>query len=260
MSEHTREPLGKKLRFEVFKRDKFTCQYCGEKAPNVILHCDHIQPVAEGGRTEIMNLITSCQPCNSGKGARLLSDDSVVEKQRAQIEELEERRQQLEMMLEWRSGLTALDEELVEHICAHIAAKSDFKPNENGKQGIRKWVKKFSVQEILDAVDASFAQYLRFSGEKATTESWELAFSKVPAVGSIQKKQKDKPYLKDLYYIQAICRNRFGGKFYNCIDTMEQAYVSGVPTQTLTRIARQAVDEDDFESDVDAARHFAERP
>ena len=29
-----REPISKKLRFEVFKRDSFTCQYCGSKAPD----------------------------------------------------------------------------------------------------------------------------------------------------------------------------------------------------------------------------------
>lgn len=31
-----RQPVGPKLRFEVFKRDKFTCMYCGAKAPEVV--------------------------------------------------------------------------------------------------------------------------------------------------------------------------------------------------------------------------------
>lgn len=55
-----RQSISKKLRFEVFKRDKFTCQYCGKSAPEVVLHVDHIHPVSEGGETEIINLITSC--------------------------------------------------------------------------------------------------------------------------------------------------------------------------------------------------------
>lgn len=50
MRENKREPVGKKLRFEVFKRDKFTCQYCGAKAPDVVLHVDHIQAVAKAER------------------------------------------------------------------------------------------------------------------------------------------------------------------------------------------------------------------
>jgi len=69
-----RKALSKKTRFEVFKRDAFTCQYCGSHPPSVILHVDHIHPVAEGGTNDQDNLITACQSCNLGKGARLLSD------------------------------------------------------------------------------------------------------------------------------------------------------------------------------------------
>ena len=64
-----RKALSKKLRFEVFKRDKFTCQYCGRMAPDVILEVDHINPVAEGGNNNFNNLVTACQDCNRGKGA-----------------------------------------------------------------------------------------------------------------------------------------------------------------------------------------------
>jgi 5-methylcytosine-specific restriction endonuclease McrA len=64
-----RKAIGKKIRFEVFKRDKFTCQYCGEKSPDVILHIDHINPVAEGGGNDIINLITSCVACNLASAA-----------------------------------------------------------------------------------------------------------------------------------------------------------------------------------------------
>jgi len=62
--------IGKKLRFEIFKRDSFTCQYCGRTPPDVVLHVDHIHPVAKGGDDDPMNLITSCDSCNLGKGAR----------------------------------------------------------------------------------------------------------------------------------------------------------------------------------------------
>jgi 5-methylcytosine-specific restriction endonuclease McrA len=37
-----RKSVGQKLRFEVFKRDGFTCQYCGCSAPNSVLEIDHI--------------------------------------------------------------------------------------------------------------------------------------------------------------------------------------------------------------------------
>lgn len=68
-----RKAIPKKLRFEVFKRDSFKCQYCGITPNQEILQVDHIVPVAEGGENDIDNLITSCQPCNIGKGARSLT-------------------------------------------------------------------------------------------------------------------------------------------------------------------------------------------
>ncbi len=42
-------PVGPKQRFDILRRDKFTCQYCGRSAPDVELHVDHIIPRAKGG-------------------------------------------------------------------------------------------------------------------------------------------------------------------------------------------------------------------
>lgn len=82
--------ITKKLRFEVFKRDSFTCQYCGRKSPDVVLNVDHINPVKRGGKNDILNLITSCFDCNSGKKDRILDDNSVIKKQQQQLEKLNE--------------------------------------------------------------------------------------------------------------------------------------------------------------------------
>ena len=73
MSETTkRKATSKRLRFEVFKRDAFTCQYCGAQPPEIVLVCDHIDPVKLGGLTTIDNLVTSCEACNQGKAANPL--------------------------------------------------------------------------------------------------------------------------------------------------------------------------------------------
>lgn len=68
-----RKSTGKRLRFEVFKRDHFTCQYCGRQPPEVVLVCDHVVPVVEGGETSLDNLMTACEPCNQGKAHRSLT-------------------------------------------------------------------------------------------------------------------------------------------------------------------------------------------
>lgn len=58
------------IRELVFQRDLFLCQYCFETAKR--FHCDHIMPLARGGRTVPNNLITACGTCNTGKRDKLL--------------------------------------------------------------------------------------------------------------------------------------------------------------------------------------------
>ena len=55
------------IRWRILKRDNFTCQYCGRKAPNVELHIDHIIPQSRGDSDAEINLLTSCVECNIGK-------------------------------------------------------------------------------------------------------------------------------------------------------------------------------------------------
>ena len=59
------------LRFRVFLRDRFRCVLCGRSPAthlNVELHADHATSVADGGKTVLENLQTTCQDCNLGKG------------------------------------------------------------------------------------------------------------------------------------------------------------------------------------------------
>lgn len=70
-----RENISKKIRFEIFKFDSFTCQYCGKKPPeHSIFVIDHINPIALEGTNSVYNLITACEDCNSGKSDILLED------------------------------------------------------------------------------------------------------------------------------------------------------------------------------------------
>jgi len=55
------------LRWSILERDNYTCRYCGQHAPNVMLEVDHRIPVSEGGSDHPDNLVTSCFACNRGK-------------------------------------------------------------------------------------------------------------------------------------------------------------------------------------------------
>jgi 5-methylcytosine-specific restriction endonuclease McrA len=55
-------------RFNVFLRDRFRCQYCGEVFASSALTFEHVVPRSKGGQTTWSNIVTACVPCNTRKG------------------------------------------------------------------------------------------------------------------------------------------------------------------------------------------------
>jgi 5-methylcytosine-specific restriction endonuclease McrA len=54
-------------RFNVFLRDRFRCQYCGEKHASADLTFYHVVPKSLGGPTSWDNVVAACSPCNIKK-------------------------------------------------------------------------------------------------------------------------------------------------------------------------------------------------
>lgn len=59
--------LGK---LKLFRRDRMTCAYCGQRFHERELQCEHIVPESRGGRWTWMNLVTACAACNARKADR----------------------------------------------------------------------------------------------------------------------------------------------------------------------------------------------
>lgn len=55
-------------RFNVFVRDRFRCQYCGDKFQASHLTFEHVVPRSKGGVTRWDNIVAACDPCNLRKG------------------------------------------------------------------------------------------------------------------------------------------------------------------------------------------------
>lgn len=236
-----REPISKKLRFEVFKRDSFTCQYCGRKAPEVILQCDHIKPVAAGGVTDILNLATACFDCNSGKGARQLSDQAALAKQLGQLEELQERREQIEMLLEWREGLSKLQDDVIDRLIDHWEKiiEDKFGVTPTGRDSLRRLVNRYGIDLVLRAMQQSAISYLaRDDDHNFTHESAAKAFNSIGAVANVLRSSEDKPYLPRLYYARGILRNRLAYVAPNVISLMEDACVLGLHEEQIVSFAK----------------------
>jgi hypothetical protein len=55
---------------KLFRRDRMTCAYCGQRFPERDLQCEHIVPESRGGGWTWMNLVTACGVCNGRKADR----------------------------------------------------------------------------------------------------------------------------------------------------------------------------------------------
>ena len=145
-------PISRKERFEVFKRDLFQCQYCGRAPPQVLLECDHIEPVARGGSGDRDNLITSCFDCNRGKSATPLNDVPQSLKDRA-AETLERESQVAgyqRVMCDRRLRVDADAQEVLNLFCELYGVEgishADF-------LSIKKFIERLGVDEVLTSCE-----------------------------------------------------------------------------------------------------------
>ena len=259
-----RNPIKKSVRFEVFKRDFFACQYCGQKAPDVVLEIDHITPVAGGGDNDILNLVTACRGCNAGKSDRKLSESAVVDKRRSQLESLEERRQQLEMLYDWHRSLIDLNDQavdLAESLWFESLGEVGSRLTDSGRDEIRKLIKRHSFDKVCEAIRRASEAALRSpyidESRDAVTNEWFWKISRVLTVGKLEESQ---PGTSRLLYVRGILRNRV--PYLNettCIALLKNAHAHGVLVDWMETVAKQVTSWSQFRDLVDDAIDRASR-
>jgi len=157
--------MSKKLRFTVFARDGYQCQYCGRTPPAVVLEPDHVVPVCDGGKDTEENLVTACFDCNRGKGR-----DPAVRPLRpavkARTEQIKESEEQLAAYRELLRAQQARREGDVEAICQHFTAVNalcnrgdEWVITERGKQSVRQWLRDWTVEDLKDALSISIPRF-----------------------------------------------------------------------------------------------------
>ena len=151
-----RQPLSKTARFEVFKRDGFRCQYCGQCPPAVVLEIDHVVALKRGGQDSPDNLITACFDCNRGKGVRDLqvAPETVAEK----AEQIKERRRQLRA---FERLLTKEREELdkaVLRVQTAIFPEGGWEFADPFKESVRSFLRQLTLFDVLTFAELSAAK------------------------------------------------------------------------------------------------------
>jgi len=248
-----RKSLTKKIRFEVFKRDCFTCKYCGSKAPEVVLVIDHIEPVSKGGTNDFLNLITACESCNAGKSDRRLSDTTIVQKRQEQLEQLQERKEQLEMMMNWQKELLSLDDTKLDEAAEYWRKLAEpFSLNEQGRANLGKLLRKYELHDVLDSMRRALDKCIEHKEGLPTQASVEKAWKYVGRIANMKKVDQEKPHIKDLLYIRGILRNRFS----YCdeqreLEILEDAFDAGAKIEDLQKIAKRSNSWSSWQDDMD---------
>ena len=145
-----RKPIGPKLRFEIFKRDGFTCQYCGATPPK-LLEVDHIHPVILGGENDPDNLITSCQACNRGKGA--VSLHVVPRSMEDRAAEVAEREAQLAAYAEVMEAASQRIEDDAWRVAEALQPGASDGYSTAKLTSIKRFLQDLPLHDILDAAD-----------------------------------------------------------------------------------------------------------
>lgn len=231
-----RKALSLKTRFEVFKRDRFTCQYCGKSSPEAILQADHIVPVAQGGDNSLLNLVTSCFDCNMGKKANSLSDNAVLQKQETEMAELLEKAQEIQAIAKIRNEIKNLDKQIASFVNGqlHDLTSGKYSYSEHGIKKVLTLVKKYGLDEFTTCLSEAFNQYYEDNG---ATDTFDHANNMIPKIARCRELEKSKPYIRKLFYIRGIGRNRF--HYFNewqALDLMEKAHLSGLSLPEIERI------------------------
>jgi hypothetical protein len=152
-----RKSLRPSVRFEVFKRDGFTCGYCGSTPPAVVLEVDHIIAVANGGTDEVENLLTACRDCNAGKGARSLEStpSDVADRLDVRREAAEQLRLYNEFLLEQRERETAAIERLGSYWFRSISPRSTYIFGTDRERSMRRFIKGLTEVELVESIDTA---------------------------------------------------------------------------------------------------------
>jgi len=154
--------ISRKLRFDVFKRDFFSCQYCGNKPPRVVLEADHVIPKSRGGPDVMLNLVTSCFDCNRGKRDHSL--DEIPNPISDQLAQEKERAAQIKELTKFLTKKRNLEAKQITGLGAYWF--NSFKVDKDkycfGKArvpSINQFLSHLNPNEILDAMDIAFRRH-----------------------------------------------------------------------------------------------------
>lgn len=176
------DPEYKRIKYEVFEKDSFKCQFCGTGAPVVTLQLIRIQDTQQNDEwLDTAFLSTSCKICEKKKSG---VDEKSLQNGYISIDELEERLQQLKMLINWRKGMLNIRKQQLTNLVSYWENKvPGFVTNNDQKKFAATYISKFSSDEIRSAMDMAVDKFIKYSDDGTLDKhSMLIAFAKIPEI------------------------------------------------------------------------------
>jgi hypothetical protein len=193
-----------RTRFEVFKRDRFTCVYCGRHPPDVLLEADHVIPDAAGGPADMDNLVTACWDCNRGKSDRMLEEGSRPLSKQV-VDDARERAEQAVAYAAAVSQMRLVEEEMAQTVAETWADRfgATLTEHEDGAYwvlpgyqrfpnagSVRRVLRKLPLEVVLEAVDITSSRFSRANSD-AERYFFGVCWRKADEAEGVPRRLKD---------------------------------------------------------------------
>jgi hypothetical protein len=158
--------IGKRLRFEVLKRDGFRCRYCGASPVGALLQLDHVVPQSKGGTDDAANLVTACRDCNSGKSDVRLEESRLPTVTPA--EQLQEQAEQIRAYLEVQREVDEAKLEIADYLAGAWRTHCQEDPLTTLYNRFIALAEQYPLPWLLDAITAVGQSMITGSGYSAS--------------------------------------------------------------------------------------------
>lgn len=134
----------------------------------------------------------------------------MVDRTRDQLAELAERRQQLEMMVQWKESLSSTDDMLTNSIRKRLENISGYKLLDEDVVKIRRLIHEFGYDDVSDAVPIAADQYFEWRDGKVVSASLDTAISKLGGICKRRAQKRANPKEDQLYFALNIWKKNSG--------------------------------------------------
>ena len=207
------DPEYKRIKFEVFEKDSFKCQYCGSVAPIVTLQLRRIQEIQQSEKwLDTAFLSTSCAACEKKQAGEA---ENAKRSEFISIDELEERLQQLKMLINWRKGMLKIRKQQLANLVQYWENKVPKSPVDNiQRREILRYINKFSGDEIRAAMDMAADKFLKTEADGSLNqESISNALHKIPEICAQKTQIANNHETDGLFQINELLKTNITGFF-----------------------------------------------